>query len=249
MTRAFLLATLALAAFGLVRVPWEARIESSLRSAGFRESRLGLDLRQQAGQLGFAVALGGFRSLAASGLSLRADLAFEDGDWDRLLRLHQIITKLLPTHLGYWEAAHRHFAYDVPAYYRDHAPGLSEGERIRFGVVAIRHGEQFLRDGIRRHPKAWRLYFALGALRRNRLADPCGAAGALAEAARQPGAPAYVPRFHAYALSECPGRESEAYTLLRRLYDADPVHRKPTLIQKLGELEEVLGLPPAEDSP
>jgi hypothetical protein len=49
-----------------------------------------------------------------------------------------------------------------------------------------------------------------------------------------------------YELAKCPGKERQAYELLKRLYDKGRDERKPTLITTLKELEKKLDVPQAE---
>ena len=81
---------------------------------------------------------------------------------------------------------------------------------------------------------------------RDKFADLCGAAEAFAAAAERPGAPPYVKRLAAYELSQCEGREREAYERLRAIYLMGESERLPRVITLINELEEKLDIPRAE---
>jgi hypothetical protein len=66
------------------------------------------------------------------------------------------------------------------------------------------------------------------------------------KASQLPGAPAYIARFAGYEFARCPGREKMAYEMLKKLYEAKPRERKPTLIGTLKELEKKLDVPEAQ---
>lgn len=237
---------LVLLAFGFLRVPVEKEIESDLREGHFRAARLDMEMRQQLGQMAYAVALGGFRSTVASALNMKAYVEWENVAWDELGRLYDIITSLQPRTIAYWDSAHWHMAYNASAFYRDHST-LKKRTRARRERHFIEEGKRFLLRGIRNNPEEYRLPFALGILYAKRDGDHCAAAEAYAEALACGGAPDYVARFHAYELADCPGHEKEAYALLADLYRRDPKNRERlTLLQKLGHLEDKLGIAPEE---
>jgi len=70
-----------------------------------------------------------------------------------------------------------------------------------------------------------------------------------AKAAAVPGAAPWDRRFSAYELSECEGREREAYKRLRSLYDEGEKERLPTLIKRLKFLEDKLEIPQEQRTP
>lgn len=83
-------------------------------------------------------------------------------------------------------------------------------------------------------------------IERDKLIDPCAASVAFAQAAGCSRALGFEHRFAAYSLASCPGREREAYWLLRFYHDQSERERLPTLERLLGELEQKLDLPPEQ---
>jgi hypothetical protein len=86
----------------------------------------------------------------------------------------------------------------------------------------------------------------MGVLLRDKLEDHCGAADAFLLASQFPDAPPYCRRFAGYEMAKCPGREREAYELLRRLYLEGESQRLPTLINLLRSMEKKLDIPESE---
>ena len=79
-------------------------------------------------------------------------------------------------------------------------------------------------------------------LYRDKYGDHEHAAEFFAKAAALPGAPGYAKRFAAYELAQCGGREWEAYSQLRTLYDSGENERLPTLLRHLKKLEMSLDI-------
>ena len=99
--------------FGALRLPIEAGLTEQHRSAYFHQARLGLDLRDQIGQLGFLAALSGFRSLVADVVFIQAHVAWERTEWGRLLLLFREATTLQPRSILFWDMAAWHMAWNA----------------------------------------------------------------------------------------------------------------------------------------
>jgi len=110
-------------------------------------------------------------------------------------------------------------------------------------------GRDFLERGIKNNPDRPELYEALARLYRDKYQDHAHASEFFAKAAALPGGHSYAERFAAYELAQCPGREHEAYTQLRALYDRGERERLPTLLRRLKELEIKLDIPPDQRIP
>src|SRR5437667_171322 len=93
------------------------------------------------------------------------------------------------------------------------------------------------------------LYEALARLYKEKYKDHERASEYYAKAATVPGAAPWDRRFSAYELSECEGREREAYERLRSLYDEGEKERLPTLIKRMKFLEDKLGIPQEQRIP
>lgn len=235
--------------FGGLRLPIESSLTEQHRSAYFHQARLGLDLREQIGQLGFLAALSGFRSLVADVVFIQAHVAWERTEWGRVLLLFREATTLQPRSVLFWDMAAWHMAWNasVAALHDEALPNDLVRRKAQREYIAL--GKDFLERGIKNNPDRPQLYESLARLYKEKLQNHAAAATCYARAAALPGAPEYDNRFAAYELSFAPGHEREAYEALRRLYDLGEHERLPTLLTRLKFLEEKLGIPLYERIP
>ena len=232
-----------LGVFGLFKMPAEIDLDAAQREGGLRITALNLHLREKVGQLGFLAALSGFRSPLAALLWIEAHNAWERTEWGRMAALFDAVTALQPRSLHYWDIAAWHMAWNASTAAFQDTSQPSEVLRIRNQRQYFQLGRDYLERGIRNNPDSFFLYGSLAVLLRDKFEDHCGAGEAFLKASHLPGAPAYFERFAGYELAKCPGREQEAYHLLKALYDAEPGGRKPRLITTLKELEKRLDVP------
>jgi hypothetical protein len=238
-----------LALFGLLRLPIEAGLSEQHRGAYFHQAQLGLDLREQVGQLGFLAALSGFRSLVADVAFIQAHVAWERTEWGRVFLLFREATTLQPRSVMFWDMAAWHMAWNASAAVVNDPTQPNEYLRRKAQKEYFALGRDFLDRGIRNNPDRPELYESLGRLYKDKLTDHAAAARCYERAAALPGAPEYDKRFAAYELSFAPGHEREAYTALRQLYDMGEHERLPTLLTRLKYLEEALNIPLHERIP
>lgn len=237
------LVALLLLAFGAVRAPIESSLAAQHRSAFFHETKLGLSLREQIGQLGFLAALSGFRSLVADVIFVQAHAAWERMEWGRVLLLFREATTLQPRSVLFWDMAAWHMAWNasVAALHDPNQPNEALRRKAQREYIEI--GKDFLERGIKNNPDRPQLYESLARLYRDKLHDHAAAARLYAQAALLPGAPEYDKRFAAYELSYVRGQERAAYEALLRLYRRGPHERLPTLLKRLKFLEKELDIP------
>jgi hypothetical protein len=234
---------LLLFAFGAARLPTESALAAQRRRAYLHETKLGLDLREQIGQLGYLAALSGFRSLVADVVFIKAHVAWERTEWGRVLLLFREATTLQPRSILFWDMAAWHMAWNASAAALQDRSQPNESLRRRAQQEYLELGKDFLERGIKNNPDRPQLYESLARLYKDKLNDHAAAAVYYAKAAALPGAPEYDKRFAAYELSFVPGREREAYAALRQLYRQGEQERLPTLLKRLKFLEQQLGLP------
>ena len=242
MIRAVIVAVVLLG-LGLVKLPLETNLSALHRQEHFGGVEFNLDLREKIGQLGFIAALSGFRAIVADALFIQAYSAWENTEWGRMLLLFRQVTTLQPRVILFWDIAAWHMAWNasVAAMNNEKEPRLALRVKAQREYFAL--GKDFLERGIKNNPDRPDLYEALARLYKEKYKDHEHAAEFYAKAAARPGAPPFDKRFAAYELSYCEGREQEAYDQLRRLYDAGPQERLPTLIKRLKVLEDKLGIP------
>ncbi len=242
MTRTLFVA-LAVLLVGAAKVLPEHRFGMERERLHLEAPALNLSLREQIGQLGFVAALGGFRSLVADVLFIRAHVAWERTEWSRVLLLFRQVTTLQPHVLLFWDMAAWHMAWNASAA----AFNDSQQPRLALRVKAQREyfdaGRDFLEHGIANNPDKPQLYEALARLYRDKYHDHARASEFFDKTADKAGAPAYARRFAAYELSYCEEREREAYERLHQLYTDGEKERLPTLIKRLKFLEEKLNIP------
>lgn len=229
--------------FGALRLPIEASLTAQHRSAYFHQAQLGLDLREQVGQLGFLAALSGFRSLVADVVFIQAHVAWERTEWGRVYLLFREATTLQPRSVMFWDMAAWHMAWNasVAALHDSTQPNEALRRKAQRDYFAL--GKDFLERGIKNIPDRPELYESLARLYKEKLNDHAAAARCYARAAALPGAPEYDKRFAAYELSFAPGHEREAYAALHQLYERGEHERLPTLLSRLKYLEQVLDIP------
>ena len=103
----------ALLVFGAVKYPIEKSITDAHHAAYFHGAALNLTLREQIGQGAFLAALSGFRGVIADVLTIRANIAWQNGQWSRLLLLYNQIGTLQPRLTLGWEMGAWYLAFDA----------------------------------------------------------------------------------------------------------------------------------------
>ena len=234
---------------GALKLPIERNLAVLHRQEHFRGVEFNLDLREKLGQLGFLAALSGFRAIVADALFIQAYSAWENTEWGRMLLLFRHVTTLQPRVLLFWDTAAWHMAWNasVAAMNDRKQPRLALRVKAQREYFAL--GKDFLERGIENNPDRPDLYEALARLYKEKYKDHERASEYYAKAATVPGAAPWDRRFSAYELSECEGREREAYERLRSLYDEGEKERLPTLIKRMKFLEDKLGIPQEQRIP
>jgi len=157
--------------------------------------------------------------------------------------LFNTVTTLQPHSLLYWDIAAWHMAWNASIAALQDKRQPSEVLRERSRRQYIQLGKDFLDRGILNNPDSYLLHERLGILLRDKLEDHAAAADEFAKATCLPGAPSYLRRFVAYETAKVPGREQEAYRLLRDLYEQGGMMRTPSVLERLRGMESKLGIP------
>ncbi len=236
--------TLALAAFGAVRMPLEQSLTEELTAVKLLSKPIGIGTREHIGQTSSVVALGGLRTLVATFLNLRAFTFFTEQKWDQVAETYDTIVDLAPNTRYYWESGSHHSAYNAASYYINDSklPALRRREAWKQSIL---RGKAFLERGIRNNPLDWSLSATLGFLLSdsNKIAafgssqDAFLAAAAAYRASWETGkAPSYIKRSEFYCLARLKGREAEALKMARELYQ-DRSNQLPTVTMLFFVLE------------
>lgn len=239
-----IIAVVILLLFGGARLPLETHLSREQVAAGFHGTELGLPLRQQIGQMGFVAALSGFRSLVAAVLWIEAHSAWENVEWGRMAGLFQTVTTLQPKSTLYWDMSAWQMAWNASyAALENKKKQPSAALREREARQYYELGKKFYEDGIKSNPDSGELWQKLAILERDKFQNHAASAQAFLTAAEKPDARPYYRRMAAYEMAKVPGREREAYDLMKELYREGKDQHLPTLIKGLKTLEEKLGVP------
>ena len=244
--RTKLLALLIILGFGAARLHFEQALTREHRAAYFHMAQLNLDMRERLGQMGFVAALSGFRAVIADLLWIQGHTAWERTQWGPMKLRFDTVTALQPRAVMFWDLAAWHLAWNASHAVRYDENQPREALRLKAQREYFKLGEDFLLRGIQNNPDKPFLYEKLGFLYREKFQDHAKAFEAYEQCARFPNAPEYCKRFALYELSQVPGREREAYDRLMALYRVGESERLPTLLKRIQELEEKLGVPPEE---
>jgi hypothetical protein len=223
-------ALLVITAGGAARLPLEKSYTASMRGQQLLEPPLNLDLRDELGQTFFIAVLGGFRSIVATIMELKAVQPYLDENWGLVDQYYALCCRLQPLEDSYWE----HRAWHLGANARDgflYDVRYSEETRHLLAQESVKKCIAVLLEGTRHRPDSGKLWERLGyytSMRWNDLRDPALASEYYAKAAAVPGAPRFYYRFHVYELARAPGREMEAWEKLMALYQ-NPEDRQPTV--------------------
>ncbi len=133
----------------------------------------------------------GFRKVAANFVWLQVDRYWHQGAMHRMIPLMKLCVQLDPTFIDAYLVGAWHLAYNATAKMMDTPEPLKKynatygvrlGEKELYYYMAI----DFLKDGIRKNPRNYQLYFDLGfAVYNNKLKDYANAVKYLSEAVRQ----------------------------------------------------------------
>ncbi|HOV60076.1 MAG TPA: hypothetical protein PK349_03310 [Candidatus Hydrogenedentes bacterium] len=188
-----------------LRAAQEGKLQFA-RSVGYQEA--------QEGDVGLFSLFFGFRKVAANWLWIQVDRYWHRGDLYRMVALMKTCVLLDPNFIEAYQIGAWHMAYNATAKMADTPWALREwderyqacvGEKERYYYFAI----DFLKDGIRKNPRNYKLYFDLGfAIYKQKMNDYANAVKYLAEAVRLPH-DRWVPR-QLYICMELNGQYEEA---------------------------------------
>jgi hypothetical protein len=247
-TKKILLTAAMLAVFGLLRIPFEDRIQQRLIDDQLLPPPPEIGLLDQMGQSAFLATLGGARSLVAVYMTLMAYDSWRYQDWEDLNAKYQVITSLNPKDEESWIAWGWHNAYNASANMeiRDDWQQYRRPQDFTREDVAdqfIDRGVEILRESVKNNPQSGKLYQELGRVLWKKDNDPCAAAVAYERAKNLPGSLGFTVRFQGYCMAQCSGREQEAYDYLIGLYHQGKKHRTESVIVTLKKLEKTLDIP------
>jgi hypothetical protein len=253
MTRSrFIVLAVIVAALALAGSLLQRLVQPAWAAARARQPALRLDASVAAAGQGATLGLlGGFRALVADGTWLRMYALWERRDLAGVQHLIQLVATLDPRPAYFWLNGARIMAHDFAVWRMEAIGGydaLAPAERRRIDREQARLALAHL-DGARAfHPASAELWTERAAIELNRLHDPLAAAESYRRAWEQPNAPYYTARLHAEMLRRA-GKKAEALAWLSKLHPTLPADDEaaaaPTVLARIRELEQELGVPPA----
>jgi hypothetical protein len=250
--RRTLLALAVLVIAGLLRLPAEHGLARDFRGSGLLPEPLELDLKEQIGQNGTAIALAGLQTLVATFTNLQATEHYSRYAWDdpRMEKAWRKVedsmnttVRLAPRGTYYWDMGAYHTAYNASSWVRNESglpPLRAKAEALRW----VEKGRDFHRRGIARNPDNWELPYRLGQLLSSpfHFPDDEAAAAAFRQALAVEGAPPSLRRRLLFAEARSgkdpAGKLAEVRALLR-----EPGNRVPTLLCLAYTLEYQMNEP------
>ncbi len=242
-----LLALVLLVALGFAKLPVENHVTQALRSQHLLSVPVDLNVRENLGQMSFAAALGGLRSLVASITYLQAYSAWQNINWGKVDSLFQLTTRLQPQFANYWDEAAWQMSYNAASSYLNDTT-LNSAVRGKLYHDHVQRGIDILQQGLRYLPDNPKLWSTLAEIYERRVRDPQKAAVAYLQVFRITKQPRYL-RNAGYQLAQATDEASwqKAYEYLSQCYKNG--QRYPSLITILKSLEERLHTPPEKRIP
>ncbi|WP_309384554.1 tetratricopeptide repeat protein [Cerasicoccus frondis] len=238
---------------GLVCTPLQKRAWGEVKT--FQPELNLKDVESALGQGMVIGLLGGFRTLLADFVYLRANYYWEKYDRPNTEALLALTTSIDPRPMYFWLNGARIISYDIPVW-RIREKGAWEDvpefyrneiyrEQVERAMDMLDRAEKFHPDDMRVPLEKARIYY-------DKIQDYDKAAENYKRAIEMPDAPYYAHRIYANALDKA-GRPREAYNFLKKRYlTMDRTHYSAmpaVVLERIRELEERLDIPMFERLP
>ncbi len=218
-------------------------LERLVRAESCDEPLNSEQLRASAGRGGAFALLGGMRSMVASGLWLRTNLAWERQDLAETTALINATVAADERPLYFWLNGARMLANDMPEW-RMLGP-VPRAYRAIVNEAQAQAALTFLEKGMRWRGVDAALYVEMANIHLRRRGDVEAAARYYKLAAEQPGAPYYAARIHGELLREL-HRPAEALAWLKatleKLPEDDPLAARELVLERIKSLEFEVGV-------
>lgn len=248
--RTGLVVVLGLFVAGIAVRPLEAPAWEDVRA---RQPALRLESLKDALGQGVTVGLlGGFRAIVADLFWIRTNSVWETNNLPATQTSIKLVTAIDPRPTYFWLNGSRMIAYDMPNWRIDDAGGydaVPESVKRHFEEEQSAVAIEYLNGALGFHPDNPMLTLEIANIHLNRLKDVETAAKFYLEATLHPDAPYYAARIYAELLRRL-GRNEEAYAYLMKLQPtlpvSDPMAQSAVVLDRIRELEDELGIPPAK---
>lgn len=248
----FTVCVCALLVIGLIVSPLQRKAWGEVRAL-----QPELNLREVEGALGQGLViglLGGFRTIIADMVFIRANVYWEKKDREKTEALINLTTAIDPRPMFFWLNGSRIMAYDIPIWRIREAGGLDDvprGVQDEIYKEQAQRGIDFIDRAGKYHPGDYRVPLEKAQIYNNKLKDPEKAAEYFLQAYHSEDGPYYTARIYAELLRQM-NRKQEAYDFYRQLYNDlpdDPQANKPVVLERIRELEDQLNTPAMQRLP
>lgn len=240
---------------GLALSPLQSRVWGEVKS--FQPEMKLADVEEALGQGVVIGLLGGFRTLIADFVYLRASHYWEKRDRANTEALLALTTAIDPRPMWFWLNGVRMISYDIPVWrirergkWEEVPPAIRDRiyeEQVERAMAMLDRAEKF-------HPNDNRIPLERARIYYDKTQNYELAAKYYKQVMEMPDAPRYAARIYANALDKL-GRTREAYYFLRDLYptlppsEVEPAASREVVLERIREFEEDLDLPSFERFP
>lgn len=217
-----------------------------------------LNLKEVEGALGQGLViglLGGFRTIIADMVFIRANVYWEKKDREKTEALINLTTAIDPRPMFFWLNGSRIMAYDIPIWRINEAGGLDavpKSVQDQIYNEQAQRGIDFIDRAGKYFPGDYRIPLEKAQIYNNKMKDKEKAAEYFLKAYRTEDGPYYTARIYAELLRQMK-RDQEAYDFYRQLYaelpDDDMRANKPVVLERIRELENELNVPAVQRLP
>lgn len=240
---------------GLALMPLQKSVWGEVKS--FQpEMNLG-DVEEALGQGVVIGLLGGFRTLIADFVFLRASHYWEKRDRANTEALLGLTTAVDPRPMWFWLNAVRMISYDIPVWrirergkWEDVPQAVKDSiyeEQVARAMAMLDRAEKYHPNDVRIPLERARIYY-------DKTQNYEQAAKYYKQVTEMPGAPYYAARIYANALDKL-GRTRDAYYFLRELYptlppsEEEPAASREVVLERIRDFEQDLDIPSIERFP
>lgn len=193
--------------------------------------------------------LGGFRTVIADFLFIKANVHWEKKEREKTEVLLNLVTEIDPRPMFFWLNSARMIAYDIPVWRIQALGGFSKVPQVvqeKIKTEQAHRGLSIMNRAERFHPEDYRVPLERAQIFNNRLNDKEKAAQWYLVTSTYEQAPFFAGRIYAQLLRDL-GRKKEAYYYLKQnfalLPDDDVTAVKGVVLSRIRKLEGELNIP------
>lgn len=240
-------AMLSMVVIGMVTSLIERPIWSSIQA-----TQPELNLKDVEGALGQGLVIGligGFRTIIADFMFIRANTFWEKRDRPNTETMLNMVVAVDPRPMFFWLNGSRMMAYDMPNWEiraRGGYDAVPESVQDEINAEYAQLGMDFIDKAQKFHPDEHKIPLEKAQIYTNRLEDYANAARYYKEVIAFENAPFFTHRIYAEMLRRS-GQADKAYDYLTQLYPTlstdNPMAARDVVLERIRELEETLDIP------